>query len=88
MAIGKKTGGRKAGTPNAERKELYALMAEKYPNYHPVMAMADIANNPKNEIDLRFQANKEVAKYVCPQLKAVEITGSNGNELTIKIDRG
>lgn len=87
MAIGKKTGGRRKGVPNSERKELYQLMADRYPNYHPVIAMADMANDEENEIDLRFQANKEVAKYVCPQLKAVEISGDASNQITVKIVR-
>lgn len=84
---GKKFGGRRKGTPNGERKELVAMLAEKYPDYHPVIAMADIANNEKYDIDLRFQANKECAKYVCPQLKAIELTGQNGNQLSIKVHR-
>lgn len=66
MAKGIKTGGRKKGTPNVESKELLEMLNEKYPGYHPVMAMAEIANNKKNDLSLVFQANKEVAKYICP----------------------
>lgn len=73
MAKGFKTGGREQGTPNREHKKLIEMLAEKYPNYHPVLAMADIANNGTLEINLRFHANKEVAKYICPQLKTVEV---------------
>jgi hypothetical protein len=76
MAIGKKTGGRTKGTPNAERKELNQLMAEKFPDYHPVIAMAEIANDELNDVDIRLTAHKEVSKYVAPQLKAIEISGS------------
>ena len=68
-----KSGGRKQGTPNKDRKDLIDLLRDKYPEYHPVVSMADIANNPKESKNLRFQANKEVAKYICPQLKAVEV---------------
>lgn len=70
---GTKTGGRKKGTPNTERKELNEMLTDKYPGYHPVMAMADIANNKRNNLSIIFQANKEVAKYICPQLKAVDV---------------
>lgn len=70
MAKGIKTGGREKGTPNRERKDLLEMLSEKYPDYHPVIALADIANNKQADENLRFQANKEVAKYVCPQLKA------------------
>ena len=83
MAKGIKTGGREQGTPNRDRKELLELLGEKYPNYHPVIALAEIAHNSKNEV-LRFQAHKEVAKYVSPQLKAIEVIGEGvNNEIPI-----
>ena len=43
--------------------------------------MADQANDPGLEEKLRFDAHKEVAKYVCPQLKAVEHTSEDGTTL-------
>lgn len=77
MARGFKTGGRMPGTPNANKKELSTMILEKYPNYHPVMALVDIANNSELDIILRFQANKEVAKYLCPQLKSIDISSED-----------
>jgi hypothetical protein len=44
--------------------------------YHPVVEMARIATNMDNDVGLRMQANREVAKYVVPQLKAIEHTGT------------
>ncbi len=73
MAAGYKTGGRKKGTPNMDTKVLSEMLAQKFPGYHPIMALAEIANDSKNEIQLRFQANKEIAKYICPQLKSVDL---------------
>jgi hypothetical protein len=64
--------GRPKGTPNKQKKELWELMRERFPNYHPVLAMTAIATNEENELNLRLMAHKEVAKYLCPQLKAVE----------------
>ena len=69
---GKKTGGRIKGTPNKNSSQLVQLIAERYPNYHPVVALVDIANT-STEVAIQLQANKEVAKYVCPQLKSIEI---------------
>jgi len=37
--------------------------------------MAALANDETQLIELRFQANKEVAQYVEPKRKAVEVTG-------------
>jgi hypothetical protein len=76
MAIGKKTGGRKQGTPNGERKDLLAKINALFPDYHPVIALAEIANDKKLEINIRLQANKECAKYVAQQLKAIEHSGN------------
>lgn len=70
---GLKTGGREKGTPNRNTKGIAELLAEKYPDYHPVIALAEIANDLANEITVRLYANKEVAKYICPQLKSMDI---------------
>jgi hypothetical protein len=61
---------------NKEKKELKEMMAERFPDYHPVIAMAEIANDELNDVDIRLTAHKEVSKYVAPQLKAIEISGS------------
>lgn len=37
--------GRPKGTPNKEKKELWELMRETFPRYHPVLAMTAIATN-------------------------------------------
>ena len=66
-----KTGGREKGTPNKERKDLVEMLKDKYPNYNPVIALAVIANTSKDEL-MRFNAHKEVAKYIAPQLKSIE----------------
>lgn len=67
-----KTGGRLPGTPNRQTTELIDLIRCKYPAYHPVLALVDIANTSE-DISIKLQANKEVAKYICPQLKSVEL---------------
>ena len=69
---GKKTGGRIKGTPNKNNSQLVQLIAERYPNYHPVLALVEIAKTT-TEVAIQVQANKEVAKYYCPQLKSIEI---------------
>lgn len=85
MAIGYKTGGRQIGTPNADKKELLEMIAERYPDYHPVMAMVELANNPEVELLLKFHANKEVAKYVCPQLKSIELQNKEAMKFRVRL---
>jgi|688.fasta_scaffold236683_1 hypothetical protein len=74
-----KTGGRLPGTPNRQTTELIDLIRCKYPTYHPVLALVDIANSSE-DISIKLQANKEVAKYVCPQLKSVEVKDNKEEE--------
>lgn len=41
--------------------------------------MAEIANDPEVDLNLRFNASKEVAQYVAPKLKNVEISADADN---------
>lgn len=66
---------RQAGVPNHNKRKLQARLERRYPNWHAVLQMADMAHDETLEPALRFQACKEVAKYVVPQLKAIELTG-------------
>ena len=66
---------RPAGLPNKNKQALIKLLQDKYPDYHPVLSMADIANDETNDLPTRFNAHREVAQYVTPKLKAVEHTG-------------
>lgn len=79
-----KTGGRKKGVPNGERKDLFQILHDKFPGYNPVAAMAEMANDKKLDDNLRLQAHKEVAKYTFPQLKAIEV---NGNMTGVQVIR-
>lgn len=54
---------------------LLKMLHERYPNYHPLIAMAELAHNEKTEDGIRFNCHKEIAKYVEPQLKSVEVKG-------------
>lgn len=78
MATGKKTGGRRKGTPNILTQELVELMHEKYPDYNPVIQMASIAQDDTVEMVHRVQCAKEIAGYIFPKRKSIEsnITGN------------
>lgn len=56
-----------------------ARLKREFPNYHPVVELARIANDPENDVKTRADAHKEVAKYVTPQLKAVDVTHKGSN---------
>jgi hypothetical protein len=77
MALGKKTGGRRKGTPNHNKQELVELLHKTYPGYNPVIQMASIAQDESIEMVHRVQCAKEIAGYIFPKRKSIEsnITG-------------
>ena len=77
---GKKYGGRKKGTPN--KKTLDVVEKLKSLNCDPIEGLARIALDSEEE-SLRLQANKELAQYIAPKRKAVEVTGSEGGDIQV-----
>jgi len=84
---GLKTGGRKIGTPNRKTTEIVGLILDRYPDYHPLLSLVQIATDLNNDVSIRLQANKEIAKYVCPQLKSIEVNNQQSEEVIIKVIR-
>jgi hypothetical protein len=76
---------RTAGAVNKNKRLLFARLEAEFPGYHPLIELARTANNPDVDDQLRFAANKEVCKYVVPQLKAVEHTGADGERLQTRV---
>lgn len=75
MALGGKRegAGRKKGIPNKDKKELFDKIREKYPDYDPILAMVAVAIDEEEAQTLRLTANKEIAQYLYPRLKATEV---------------
>ena len=51
----------------------------------PIEALANISMDNNNTPELRFQANKELAQYVAPKRKAVELEGSLDGGLNVNV---
>ena len=53
------------------------MLQSRYPGYHPLMAIADIAHSgaADNDVKLQFDCHKTIAEYVLPKLRAVEHSG-------------
>ena len=62
----------------AQKLPLLNLLQERYPGYHPVLSLADIAFHEDNALDYKLQVDchKTIAKYVTPALASVEMQGS------------
>lgn len=79
MVIGKKTGGRKKGTPNKATAAKAAEIAES--GLTPLDYMLGIMRDEEKPADMRFEAAKAAAPYVHPKLAAVEHTGKDGGPI-------
>ena len=75
---------RPKGSPNRNKQAMIVLLQKKYPGYHPIMKMAEIANDMDNTIEMRSSMHKEIAQYVVPKLKAVELSGSVDSRVVYK----
>ena len=63
MAHGFKTGGRQVGTPNKNRTALRERLATSYPDYDPLIALAEIALDQSN--DLAVLRRHGLNPFVC-----------------------
>lgn len=76
--------GRPVGSHNKNKSFLMNVLKEKFPEYEPVVEMAKIACDMGNDVNVRLNANKEVAKYIHPQLKAIELKGDEDSPVTLR----
>ena len=66
-----KTGDRRAGTPNKRTKTVEDKLAAL--GCDPIEGMAKIVMDPTTDIGLRAQMLKELAQYVAPKRKSIEV---------------
>ena len=64
-----------------DTQETFAKIVEKYGD--PLLALAEMAFDPENDITIRQSSMREVVKYGYAQRKAVEISGPNGDPLAV-----
>lgn len=77
-----KTGGRTAGTPNKATKDIQERLDEL--GCDPIEGMATIAMDTKNPPELRGRMYSELAGYIAPKRKAVEVHAGG----TVNIEGG
>jgi len=74
---------RPAGSKNANKDRLLRVIQKEFPNYNPLIELVKIAHDPESTITEKINCNKEVAQYVNPKLKAVEMVADIDATLTI-----
>lgn len=67
-----RSGGRKPGTPNKITSDIAFALAQL--NCDPIVGMAQIAMDPKTDINLKARMFAELAQYQYPKRRAVEVT--------------
>lgn len=77
--LGRKTGGRVAGTPNRRTAELTQRLVEL--NCDPLEALVKIANDPATDVALRARIHAELLPYLYPKRKTVEISHAEAGVL-------
>ncbi len=82
MAIGKKTGGRHAGTPNKRTVELTARLETL--GCDPIEGMAQLAMDEANPPELRGRMYAELDSFLFPKRKATEIKIDDGPKVTFQ----
>ena len=70
MAHGRKTGGRRRGTPNKLTQSVIDRLAEL--GCDPIEGMAKIAADEAAPVELRARMFAELAQYVAPKRKAID----------------
>ena len=76
MALGRKTGGRTAGTPNKRTLNVIERLQEL--GCDPIEGMAKIALDLQNPVELRARMFSDLAQYVAPKRRAMEHSPSDG----------
>lgn len=62
------------------------MLQQKYgKDFHPLMNMAKIAQDPEADLSLQLNANKELAQYLHPKLRSVDISGSLDTRTTVRL---
>ncbi len=76
--MGVRLGGRAKGTPN--KRTLDA--AERLKSYQdPLVFMAEVMEDEQVPVEHRMSAARELASYLYPKRKALEISGDGGAEI-------
>jgi hypothetical protein len=86
MAKGKKTGGRKKGTPNHITVERKAKLSEaQMAGLTPLDYMLGILRDEDAKPDARMAAAVHAAPYIHPKLATIEHGGKDGSPVVLKV---
>lgn len=83
---GNANSGRRSNHTNKTKDRLWKALQKEYgEKFEPILKMAEIGMDDKNDVETRLRAWKEIAPYLYPKLKQVEVTGNEDNPLRTKV---
>lgn len=82
MAKGKKTGGRRPGSPNKATAEREARIAAS--GLTPLDYMISLMRDANLDVPTRLDAAKSAAPYVHAKLQAIQLTGKDGGPIKVE----
>jgi hypothetical protein len=78
-----KTGGRVLGTPNKNSQTLIEKLESL--GCDPIEGLAKIAIDPETKLDLRVRCYAELAQFIYPKRKAVDLSSGEDRSVTVEI---
>lgn len=60
--------------PQTQRERILAMIQDRHPGYHPLLSIAEIANDMDEDVRVRLSCHQTIVKYVESELKSVEVT--------------
>ena len=72
MTKGFKTGGRTKGTHKRDKQALRERLSSLGPDYDPILAMVEMANDKALEPSMRLDCHKTIANYIHPKMRSIE----------------
>ena len=69
-----KYGGRKPGSLNKPKLTLLEMLRERYPDFHPILAMLEMYHDSDTPAELRARLLNDIASYTVPRIKPIEFT--------------
>lgn len=68
--------------PIAAGTNVLEMLQTRFPGYHPLLSIAEIAHTDaaRDDLQLQFSCHKTIAEYILPKLRAVEHSGAVENQ--------
>lgn len=71
--------------PKTQKERLLGMLQEKYPGYHPLISIAEIAHDEDVDLRTKLACHQTIVKYVESELKSVEVRAEIVEEKLVRV---